>query len=369
MSPLSARMHIVPLLRPKSAVISSLSSLRSGLLPWALCPPHRYLHCSHIAAGPLRDASDMHRFNQSPEFSQFQVDSGGGPTPISRPTPLSIAHLPTDNGAPLPGGAHLSAPITQSNATAPSAHAPFDIFDEIEWSWAPTASTEQTVQYAYGYNSPDQSYLSSPSPDTLNHPLYQRSDSSFTPVSVNSSLPFPETPSSLPNDMGANFGFSNKPLLSTSLPTSVQNHYYHPTMTLNAPASSSPGAPNTVLTEWPSDSSPRPIRGRPVRKSESDKSNTATSRGVPSSTASRAPFLPPSPISRTPPSSITFLPNSPGGASSPNSNSFPSSPVYGQVRSASTNAPAGDASPDPIQDHESDEAAKKKRKRDPKESC
>ena len=255
-------------------------------------------------------------------------------TPHSLPTQQMVPPSPNGVsavGAPIALSAHPSAPVNP--------HQSFDTFDDIEWQWASPTSVEhrhhhshsqtqqqapqphsqhgQHGQYTYGFSSPGNHNSFGPgSPQSPHqHPgVFSGSDGagSFGPLSApgsavgsySTSPPAMSPLSSMPSQHEGGYAPRSQQnqqssLLSSSLPVSMdyrlpsgshftfpsspssahQQHSHNQTHTFGV---STIGAPN----EWPSPTNPsqhdspqsngaRPIRRRPIRKSESDTSYTS----------------------------------------------------------------------------------------------
>ncbi|KAF8339038.1 uncharacterized protein EI90DRAFT_2448108 [Cantharellus anzutake] len=148
----------------------------------------------------------MHRFAHTPDYQAFPAEYASRPHPVSRPMPLSLTTMPPEHHSPTDASA---APYPPS-AIVPNAQSnqSFDLFDDIEWSWSPTPTGEHNthMNFQFSQAQSDPSYLHSPSP--------------------------PEQGSSSSGSSG--------------------------------------GEHSPLRADWHSDTSPRPIRRRPIRRSETD---------------------------------------------------------------------------------------------------
>ena len=308
----------------------------------------------------------MHRFPHSPDYQTFSAEYASRPHPVARPMPLSLSNAHPEHQSPADGSVvPYSAGAIIPNSINPQSSQSFDLFDDIEWSWSPTPTGEHSTHMNFQFSQSDASYLHSPSPpEQGNSPsVYPPSESSYTPLSAPSSLPFPLTPSSsIPSTdgLGRDFPQSKPPHLSSSLPANVPDFRPLNRFPSHSRSGSSGGEHSPLRSDWHSDTSPRPGRRRPIRRSETDVFYSPPHHNIPPSSppGSGTTF---SPINRPSGAQIVNLSMSPGTSPPP----LPSSPIFNQIRYSGTCAPAAvTSSPEPAPDNESDEGQKKKRKRD-----
>lgn len=438
---------------------------------------------ARVRATGFRPLLNMQRYPSSQGYTSYADDRHSGgihvfhAAPHSMPTQQMIPPSPSGvavGGAPIALSSQPSVPVNP--------HQSFDTFDEIEWQWSPPTSVEhrhqhshsqtqqqapqphgQHGQYAYGFSSPGNHNSfgqGSPQSPHQHAGVYSGSDGagSFGPLSAPSSAvgsystspPAMSPLSSMPPPHEASYAPRSRqnqqpPLLSSSLPVSMdyrlpngsqftfpsspspahRQHSHNQTQsfgvsTISAP-NEWPSPTNAGQNDSPQPSAARPIRRRPIRKSESD-----TSYNSPATTAARLQLQrslsgggahelnlngngaesggnfifmpsPSSPLSSTPPTLPIFLPNSgaagahkhsrsrsSGGSSSPGGgmllSTSPTSPdVARAARGITTSAltatrSSEEKSPNAIDgmegrigsdgEDEDGEAAKKRRKRD-----
>src|SRR5258708_31873550 len=311
----------------------------------------------------------MQRFPNSPDYQTFSAEYASRPHPFPHPMPLSLPNAPPDHHSPPEGTAVPYSPgAVIPNPITPQSNQSYDLFDDIEWSWSPTPTGEHSAHMTFQFPQSDTSFLHSPSPPQGNSPpVFPPSESSYTPLSAPSSLPFPLTPSSsIPSTdgLGQDIPHSKPPHLSSSLPTNVPDFRPINRFTSHSRSGSSGGEHSPLRSDWHSDTSPRPGRRRPIRRSETDVFYSPAHHNIPhtSPPSNRTTF---SPVNRTPGAQMVTLSMSPCTSSPP----LPSSPVFNQVRYSGTCAPgAATSSPEPVPDNASDESQKKKQKRDSREN-
>lgn len=411
-----------------SPAINSLSSRRTTSSLYQALRSSSLLGQAHARAScPL--LNNMQRYSASQGYTSYGDDRHSGSIHVFQATPHSLPTQqmipPSPNGVGAAGGAPIAL---SSHASAPvNPHQSFDTFDDIEWQWTSPTSVEhrhqhshsqtqqqapqphgQHGQYAYGFSSPGNHNSFGPGSPQSPHQhagVYSGSDGAgaFGPLSApnsavgsySTSPPAISPLSSMPPPHESGYGPRSQQnqqssILSSSLPVSMDYrlpngsqftfpsspspaHHQHPHNQTQAFGVSTIGAPN----EWPSPTNTgqndslqsngaRPIRRRPIRKSESD-----TSYSSPAATAARlhlqrsmsgggahelnmngnraegGNFIfmpsPSSPLSSPPPTLPMFLPNSgTAGAhkhSRSRSSGGSSSPGGGMLLSTSPTSP------------------------------